>query len=95
MFNPIKSILIQGIKSDIKKVIKEGRLIFLNKYQLHYTDKKGNGKTYSFNEFAIYTYNSEHTQERQALGITPDDVKKLLVELSLKQLTKKQEVASG
>jgi hypothetical protein len=85
----LNNILLYGIESDVKKIIKKGRLIFLNNKQVHYTNKQGKDNVFTFDEFAIYIYDAEHKEERQKLGITPIDVRKILVKLYLKELEKK------
>ncbi len=78
--------LVKGkIKSTIKSLIKEKRLVFLNAESVSYINKQGVKKELNLDEMAMILVDASGQGNLASVGITPNDVKDTLVEQWNKQ----------
>lgn len=67
------------IGSTIKNLIKEKRLVFLNAEEVSYTNKEGIKREINLDEMAMVLIDAAGQGNLLSIGITPDDVKNMLV----------------
>ena len=72
-------IALMGIESNLKKLLKEKRLVFLNDKQVDYTNQEGVKREISFDDMADVFILVGGAQNVAAAGVTTEDIRKLII----------------
>lgn len=66
-------------ESTVKNLIKEKRLVFLGAEKIDYTNKEGRKQEITLDEMALILVDASGQGNLASVGVTPDDIKDILV----------------
>ncbi len=67
------------VESTVKNLIKEKRLVFSGAEKIDYTNKEGRKQEITLDEMVIVLVDASGQGNLASVGVTPDDIKDILV----------------
>ena len=82
----IAKLALMGIEHNLRKLVNENRLVFLKDNQVGYTPKQGMKQILTFDRMVEVFIQVGGAQNVAAAGVTTEDIKKLIIKASQKEV---------